>query len=338
MKAIVHVTMCLLGFLVTLCLLPPSLTAPAPVSAPGGKTAENAALGQFPGVPAVADLDIPKPDDEAASDDLDALSDLDGAEDSERDDLEAEDSLLEEKDDKNADLESDLEEDNSLSSEEDDENAHSDLEAENSLLEGKDDDNIRHSHREEGWQIKDLGVTWRTPQAPSADDEGDLYPFEKRRPSDTVSSEAREGLSKFRRGRQRGTETGKDQAISAYPPRIRVIELNETLYLNNTNNDKPTFEPVAMPDSFEDYDVNRNGWISLPELRYVTGATEGASDAFRAADTNRDGRVDRNEFLAAMWGAQVDQPPPSGLVMMPAEELRPSSIPRARGSDGRQAP
>lgn len=46
------------------------------------------------------------------------------------------------------------------------------------------------------------------------------------------------------------------------------------------------FQPVRMPDKFENYDVDGDGRITLSELRYVTGATEGAAEAFSAADVD----------------------------------------------------
>ncbi|KAK7102023.1 aspartic and glutamic acid-rich protein-like [Littorina saxatilis] len=119
--------------------------------------------------------------------------------------------------------------------------------------------------------------------------------------------------------------------LPGHPP-MRVIELNETLYLNNTDDREPKFQPVRIPDKFEDYDLNKDGLISLPEMRYVTGAVEGAKDAFRDADRDGDGWVEREEFDLAGWGLPANPtptpPPRRRVVFVPREELHPSSIPR----------
>ncbi|XP_076468646.1 uncharacterized protein LOC143299375 isoform X2 [Babylonia areolata] len=97
---------------------------------------------------------------------------------------------------------------------------------------------------------------------------------------------------------------------AAFRP-VRVIELNETLYLNSTDEHLPKFQPVPMPDKFEDYDINNDGVISLPELRYISRATEGAWQAFQDADSDGDGWVNREEFQRAGWGVPVNSAPPS---------------------------
>nr|KAG5699506.1 hypothetical protein BaRGS_020065 [Batillaria attramentaria] len=342
---------CLPVALLLICLAYLTQAAPAPATA--GENQFKADIGsdlkQLSAVapPSGNDHDLFKAnDDESASEDLESLSDpyyYEGYDDKDfEEEDEEEDNGDEEEgeddDDDDDDYGDDDEEEEDEEEEEDYEEEYNDYEAEQSLISEEDHRNpaaVLDNDR----QVSENSVTWRTQTPPSYkddyEDQDDRSPFEKRGPHEKVSSELREGPKDFSRNRWRARE-GKDRpSVPAYPP-IRVIELNETLYLNHTDDSQPEFQPVSMPDTFEDYDVNRNGWISLAELRFVTKATEGATEAFRAADVNGDGRVDRQEFERSMWGAQVDQPPPQGIVLLPAEELRPSSNPR--NSDGPKAP
>jgi hyperosmotically inducible protein len=56
-------------------------------------------------------------------------------------------------------------------------------------------------------------------------------------------------------------------------------------------------ESPARPDDpkFERLDRNRDGYLAWPEVRHVRDYTQ----AFREADENRDGRLDRGEFVKA---------------------------------------
>lgn len=172
-------------------------------------------------------------------------------------------------------------------------------------------------------------VSWHTQTPPHADNAQEYSDLEKR--ASVEASERGQGPKvTYDLGRTNGI---KDvQEVPGFPA-IRVIQLNETLYLNHTDSQQPAFQPVALPESFDDYDVNGNGWISLAELLYVTGATEGATDAFNAADVDGDGRVDRDEFAVAQWGVgagkQENASSPRSVILMPAEELKPSSNPRS---------
>ncbi|KAL8603334.1 hypothetical protein ACOMHN_039697 [Nucella lapillus] len=113
---------------------------------------------------------------------------------------------------------------------------------------------------------------------------------------------------------EEGEGEGEEEEEGRFRP-VRVVVLNETLYLNSSQDDRlPRFQPVPLPVHFKDYDVNRDGMISLPELRYVSRATEGVRQAFRAADSDGDGWIDRGEFQVAGWGRPVyinyGPPPP----------------------------
>ena len=66
--------------------------------------------------------------------------------------------------------------------------------------------------------------------------------------------------------------------------------------------EKSTVTP--FPERFLDYDINKDGKITLEELAKATNIKEhskGTEEAFKEADRNQDGGVDCDEFITAPY-------------------------------------
>ena len=90
-------------------------------------------------------------------------------------------------------------------------------------------------------------------------------------------------------------------------PGKRKIRMLVALLLGVATLPVDAAEPGAAPDagmSFNDFDANRDGFLSLDEFK-----TKGKDSlAFNAADSNGDGRVDRGEFDRYLARKARDQP------------------------------